>query len=726
MGDPNALQQGQTQAAMYQYNYTYLEPIAMVDTLPQGENFSEQWIVLIGQQVLKLAINTLIVNRGDRGQVGPEDDVKEFLSQVFLQTLQAQGTSFKLKLVSALKESFPQMELQDGTPVTSLAPRGAETSSQQPLLAVQPTNVEAAVAVPKGIETALQQLLQDMLSPDAASQGAKTPLRQALKNVTPTATEDKIEAQVSENVKSALQQPLQTVPATEAEVEQFVRSRFIQILGDEFLRPFAQNLLDGLKEKAPTGKANGLDDYRKLFVSIPLPKIANTFQTDESFAHMRVAGPNPVMLERLTAPDRRFPVTAKQYKSVMGASDSMKRAIGEGRVYIADYAVMAGTLSGTFGPHPQTQKYAYAPLAMFAVPPKDAPDRALRPVAIQLGQSPADYPVITPSSGADLWQMAKTIVQIADANFHEAVSHFARTHLFVEPFVIVTHRQLASTHPLFQLLVPHFQGTLAINYSAHEFLIAPKGGVNGLLSSTIDNSRVLIVKGFQARGFNADMLPRQLHDRGVDDLSSLPVYPYRDDGLLIWGAIHDWVAAYLGLFYSSDAEVIGDRDVQNWATELVAFDGGRLQDFGDRGNGKIATLAYLVDAVTMIIFTASAQHAAVNFPQNDIMSFAPAMPTAGYEPAQAITGGSVDWLDLLPPLDQAQAQLNLLYLLGSVHFTKLGFYDDGHFADPKVAAPLQAFQQRLQTINDLIDSRNLNRPVYEYLKPVNIPQSINI
>ena len=50
--------------------------------------------------------------------------------------------------------------------------------------------------------------------------------------------------------------------------------------------------------------------------------------------------------------------------------------------------------------------------------------------------------------------------------------------------------------------------------------------VNRLLSATIDQSRVLIVKGFQARGFNAELLPQRLKDRGV---TRLPVYPYRDD-----------------------------------------------------------------------------------------------------------------------------------------------------------------------------------------------------
>ena len=76
MGDTNSQQQGQTQADLYQYNYDYIEPIAMVDRLPQSENFSMPWIVLTAQQVLKLAINTLIVNLNRRGSQSVEADVK--------------------------------------------------------------------------------------------------------------------------------------------------------------------------------------------------------------------------------------------------------------------------------------------------------------------------------------------------------------------------------------------------------------------------------------------------------------------------------------------------------------------------------------------------------------------------------------------------------------------------------------------------------------------------
>ena len=127
----------------------------------------------------------------------------------------------------------------------------------------------------------------------------------------------------------------------------------------------------------------------------------------------------------------------------MGADDSLADALETGRAYLIDYGILDGALGGTFGTQPEVQKYLYAPLALFAVPVEGG---LMRPVAIQTGQNPALYPVTTPDAG-EAWLMAKTMVQIADANFHEGVSHFARTHLLIEPFVMATHRQPAVRPP---------------------------------------------------------------------------------------------------------------------------------------------------------------------------------------------------------------------------------------------------------------------------------------
>ena len=438
---------------------------------------------------------------------------------------------------------------------------------------------------------------------------------------------------------------------------------------------------------------------------------------------MRVAGPNPLVIERVAALDDRFPVTNEQYQAVMGEQDSLAAAGNEGRLYLADYAVFDGVLNGSY---PQAEKYLGAPLALFAVPSAATSGRSLVSIAIQCGQKPGpDNPIFTPgNSDTYNWLMAKTVVQTADGNFHEAVSHLGRTHLLIEPFVIATERQLASSHPLGILLRPHFEGTLFINNAAQEFLIASTGGVDALMGATIDADRVFAAKGVLSYPFNEAMLPKALKNRGVDDPELLPDYPYRDDALLVWNAIGKWASDYLSIYYQTDADVQADGELQSWVAELLSHDGGRVRGVGQ--DGRIQTRDYLIEAVTLIIFTASAQHAAVNFPQSTIMSYAPAMPLAGYSPSPASTRGAVeaDFFKLLPPIDLAQQQLNLGFILGSIYYTQLGVYYG--FADPRVAAPLKAFQTSLKQVEATINERNQKRPAYEFLLPSKIPQSINI
>ena len=174
-----------------------------------------------------------------------------------------------------------------------------------------------------------------------------------------------------------------------------------------------------LYEKRPTGHVSSLNDYQKLFPEMGIPKIADNFSTDEQFAYMRVAGYNPVMIERVNKLGDRFPVTEAQYQEVMG-DDSLTAAGEVGRLYLADYGILEGAVNGTF---PSQQKYIYAPLALFAIPKNSDNDESslMRPVAIQCGQNPQDNPINTPKSDKYAWLFAKTIVQIADANFHEAV-----------------------------------------------------------------------------------------------------------------------------------------------------------------------------------------------------------------------------------------------------------------------------------------------------------------
>jgi arachidonate 15-lipoxygenase len=470
---------------------------------------------------------------------------------------------------------------------------------------------------------------------------------------------------------------------------------------------------------APAKAAKTLQEYADLFRAVGLPPIAKDFAEDRVFAAMRVAGPNPVMLQRMKALDERLPITNALFQ-IAAPQDSLDAALAEGRLYLADYALLDGAELGNF---PNGQKYLYAPLALFVV---TGPQKELLPVAIQSRQKPAaDNPILTPNDGYN-WLIAKTIVEIADANIHEASTHLGRTHLAMEPFVISTHRQLAKNHPLSLLLLPHFEGTLAINKASWQHLIAEKGGVDKLMGGSIKTSRGVAAQGVQSLRVMNDLLPLTFARRGVDDRDALPVYPYRDDALLYWQAIHDWVAAYLRIYYQTDADVQQDTELQAWVREISSNDGGRLQ--GLPNNGSIQQTDELVEVATFVIYTCSVQHAAVNFPQYDCMSYVPNMPCAGYRPAPTSKTGATeaDFVAMLPTLDMAELQMELGYLLGTVHYTELGQYKEGHFCDPRTSAPLQQFQKRVADIGTTIADRNKARRPYETLAPGGIPQSINI
>ena len=470
-----------------------------------------------------------------------------------------------------------------------------------------------------------------------------------------------------------------------------------------------------------------LDDYRALFKTIDLPGIAWCFQDDAEFARLRVAGPNPVLITGIDALPANFPLSPAAYARVVNG-DTLEAALGEGRLYLCDYAVLDTLIDGANG---SMAKFVYRPLALFAVPPGG---HALVPVAIQCDQDPALNPIFTPSVRADEqwgWEVAKLIVQVADGNFHELFAHLAHTHLVIEAVAVATRRHLAELHPIWALLVPHFEGTLFINEAAATELIVAGGPIDLIFGGTIASSQATAVAARLSFDFTARMLPSDLQRRKVADPARLPDYPYRDDALLVWQAIHGWVGQYVGLYYASDAAVAGDTELAAWAAALQQQ--GQMRDFP-----AITTRAQLIDVCTMVIFTASAQHAAVNFPQKTIMEFAPAVTGAAWEAAPLERQGlqRSDWLGYMPPMAEALKQLETLYLLGSLHYRPLGTYLSrdfpypAWFQDPAVTGsegPLAHFQAALTGVETRIVARNAQRrAAYPYLLPSRIPTSTNI
>lgn len=490
---------------------------------------------------------------------------------------------------------------------------------------------------------------------------------------------------------------------------------------DEFV-DLIRSIWDRLNAATASERPQSLNDYNALFRSIPLPPSAQVLFEDDAFAWWRVAGPNPTVICRAT--DAGGLTDAGIHSVGAFANDSLDALLESGRLVVADYRqALADLENGTF---PDGPKFAYKPVAWFAVP---VGSTTLVPLAI-LPAEGSDVIYAPPEGTAPWpWRAAKSIVASADTNHHELIAHLGRTHLFVEPFAVATHMKLSTEHPVYLLLVPHFEGTIFINWAAVKFLIDDKGGVDQLLAGTIQSSRTVAVESLTGMTFDDAIVPRALAARGFGN--DVPfTFPYRDDALAVWGAIHDWVASYLALFYANDAAVQNDASLQAWGDLVRSNDGGRVPSFP-----PLQSIADLVDALSAIIFTASAQHAAVNFPQATVMSYTPTMAGAGYAdvPAAIASRTETEWLNIQPPMGMAALQLRLTYALGSVHYTTLGGYSASWFllsGHPiEVEEALAAFRHALGIIETAIIARNANLTLafqYPYLQPSQIPQSINI
>jgi len=535
-----------------------------------------------------------------------------------------------------------------------------------------------------------------------------------------------------------------------------------------FLKDTLYDVL-GTGEGATYLLAHSLDDYVSLFATLPLPQTLCVepkdwmelgdkqlpWDQDWYFGYMQIAGFNTTLLARVTAAAggssktialtdllAKFPVDDATLQRVSGdPSATLASAAEASRLYVCDYTMFDGAHGDRL--HGR-QRFVAAPIALFywnpSPPPGFPPDGAMQPVAIQLGQThdPARFPVFTPQDGAQ-WVQAKYYAQWAQAVQHEAVAHFGACHAYADAIVVATHRRLPATHPLFVLLTPHFRFTIAINDSALHSLIVPGGTVASVLSPTIGDTFALIKDAHMARRFDADSPPDVFSHRGVD-AEHLPEFPFRDDTLLIWAALERWVRRYLRVYYPSDAEVVGDDELQGWVEELAAPDRAALRglDGLERGGSpeaptwRITSFDYLVRLVAQIIYLGGPQHASVNYAQFPLMTYIPSVSGSLYAPPPTASDDDpADTLRAMPPLDVALYQLSFAYLLSSVQYDNFGHYSDNprapYFADVRVREAEADFKADLCAIEQTIRARNKQRPMpYPYQLPSHIPNSISI
>ncbi|KAA3468686.1 linoleate 9S-lipoxygenase 6-like [Gossypium australe] len=364
----------------------------------------------------------------------------------------------------------------------------------------------------------------------------------------------------------------------------------------------------------------------------PVPQVIQNrsnpiaWRTDEEFGREMIAGLNPLLIQLL----KEFPPVSNLDPEVY--------ALTSKRLFILDHHDTLMPYLKTINEYTEAKTYASRTILFLRG------DNTLKPVAIELSLPKMEgdkigcvSKVYTPAEhGVEgwIWQLAKAFVNVNDSGHHQLVSHWLNTHAVLEPFVIATNRQLSVVHPVYKLLHPHFRDTMTINALARELLI----NANGIIEKTFCPGKYSLEMSsviYKSWNFMDQALPNDLKKRGIadgdinslDDLDRLLIkdYPYAVDGLKIWFAIEKWVRDYCSFYYKTDEMVQRDPELQAWWKEL------REVGHGDKKNDpwwpKMQNLEDLIQSCTIIIWIASALHAAVNYGQYAYGGYFPNRPT---------------------------------------------------------------------------------------------------
>ncbi|XP_030644128.1 hydroperoxide isomerase ALOXE3-like [Chanos chanos] len=443
------------------------------------------------------------------------------------------------------------------------------------------------------------------------------------------------------------------------------------------------------------------------------------WREDEFFGYQLLNGMNPMMIHKCSELPKKFPVTDDMVKAFLPSGSNLKNEMKRGNIFLCDYKRLDGLSGNVIN---KKQQYLTAPMCLLF----SNPEGKLLPIAIQLKQEPGEEnPIFLPSDSESDWLLAKSFVRNAEFSEHELNFHLLRTHLMAEVFTIAILRNIPTVHPLFKLLIPHCRYTLQINIMARALLVSEDGVFAKYTAIGMEGTVKLLKRAASSLTYSSLCLPDDIKARGVEDI---PNYYYRDDGLKLWNIINKYVDGVVRYYYTSDDDVIKDTELQNWIGEIHKK--GFLEKT-EQGISSFKSVDELIKFVTMVIFTASAQHAAINNGQFDFGGWMPNLPSTLRCPPPTKKGSSTEGsiLDTLPEISTTVNIMAALYVLSKTSSDRypLGYYPEELFNEKTPLKMIDKFQEDLMSLSKEIDKRNRDLPLpYIYLDPKQLDNSIAI
>jgi linoleate 9S-lipoxygenase len=211
-------------------------------------------------------------------------------------------------------------------------------------------------------------------------------------------------------------------------------------------------------------------------------------------------------------------------------------------------------------------------------------------------------------------------------------------------------------------------------------------------------------------------------------------YPYAVDGLEIWSAIETWVKEYCAFYYPTDDLIQGDSELQSWWTEICNVGHGDKKD--EPWWPEMQTLVDVTQTCTIIIWIASALHAAVNFGQYPYAGYLPNRPSLSRrfmpepgtpEYAELEKNPDVAYLKTITAQLQTLLGVSLIEIL-SRHSTDevyLGQRDTTEWTlDSEPLAAFERFRRKLVEIENKIMDMNNDKRWKNRVGPVEVPYTL--
>ncbi|KAJ3387201.1 hypothetical protein HDU84_000989 [Entophlyctis sp. JEL0112] len=378
--------------------------------------------------------------------------------------------------------------------------------------------------------------------------------------------------------------------------------------------------------------------------------------------------------------------------------------------------------------------YLAAPIGFFW---HDAEKGELYPVAIQVVEEGDVFYAVDATKASrsenNRWTLAKMWFGLADTICHELITHLLKAHLCIEPFGIALNRQISPCHPVRKFLKPYFVGTMNVNGQGRDIFIPVISKVLSMGDSIFPFFRYAYkswkfletdpVSDLKARGF-------------LSNESSLDMpgqYPWAEDAIDLYQLILSHVKEFISTFYSSDADVTGDIELQEWIKECNSFHNsspGRVPE-------KISSINDLITICATIIWTASGQHSSTNYPQREYYSYVPnRCAKAHVYPLMSNEEEVSDsmLLDFLPHVNEALLSVIIARVLSQYKDTDtfIGQVDEDWFGPSagKVQELFVRFQEAIKAYDVRIDARNAElvgrkgKKPYEWLRSDKVVKSL--